>query len=201
MADPDWEAALSWLIENNHTSTAANVAALQRYFRDYPQQAKMANGCGILPLHDAAWTQRGEHAVAIVTSLFNAYRDGVRHKDKYGSLPLHYAANHQQDEHGAAIVTLLLTVYPNGAMEKNNGGYLPADYAEKKGTLPNACIAMLRAAVEREWEPPSPAATQGTVFVYVLCYLLHLLLNLSRISSLNYCSLDLSLLSTYLFTS
>lgn len=159
-AEPTWDDALRWLREDDHTSTVDNVAALKGYFTDHPEQLKVADWIGCLPLHFAAWFQRGEHAVAIVTFLLNAYPDGVRQKNEDGMLPLHIAANYQKGEHAMAIVTLLLAAYPAGAQQKDINGALPALYADKyNGTnLPASCIAMLRAAAESKWQPPAAPA-------------------------------------------
>lgn len=157
----EWQKALSWLDEDSNTANETNAAALQKYFTERPDQVTVKDEYGRMPLHRAAGCQIGEHAVAIVTFLLNAHRDGARHKSMTGYLPLHFAARFQRGEPGATIATLLLTAYPAGAMQKDNKGRLPADRAENHTNLPSSCIAMLRAAAKGKWTPPKAAVAHG----------------------------------------
>lgn len=154
MTEPEWEKALEWLRGGFHTPTAAEAAALVKYFTEHPEQLTAANEWRNLPLHCAA-SHHGEHAVAIVAFLLKAHRDAVMHKNSYGWLPLHCAAMGQKGGHGAAVVTLLLKACPESGMQMNDSGNLPADCAEKFNTanLPASCKAMLRAAAQGKWTP------------------------------------------------
>lgn len=98
MAAP-WEKGLSWLCEDDHVPTAAEAEELQDYFRSNPVEVELADSdCKCIPLHHAAYKQRGEHAVTIVKTLLTVYLDGVKQKNKYGNLPLHDAAWKQTGE-------------------------------------------------------------------------------------------------------
>jgi ankyrin repeat protein len=169
MAAP-WEKALPWLCEDGHKSTAGEAAELQDYFKNNPEQVELPDTAfACIPLHRAAYKQRGKHAVVIVKTLLAAYPDGVKQKNKYGDLPLHDAAWRQTGEHGVTIVKLLLTLFPAGAKQKDTHGALPADYAERHNTsLPDACKAMLRSAAQGKWQ----AEAQGTRF-FSVSFLLH----------------------------
>lgn len=154
MGSTQWTMALPWLNVDNHTPTAADAAALEQHFAEHPEQLQVQDGFQCLPLHHAAWKQRGEHAVAIVAFLLEAYAAGVQHTDNESYMPLHLSAEHQKGEHGAAIVTLLLTAHPDAARHVDGWGLLPADGAKVNNNLPVACKTMLRAAAEGNWHPP-----------------------------------------------
>lgn len=88
---------LPWLCKLDNATTAGEVAELIAYFGNNPEQLQEEATVGRLPLHWAAWSQRGRHGVAVVKALLVAYPQAAQHKNSWGSLPLHLAARHQTD--------------------------------------------------------------------------------------------------------
>lgn len=129
--------ALPWLAaQTGHRATAGDVAALKSYLHINPNAATsyMRKYGQELPLHDAAHWQRGEHGVAVVTTLIAAYAQAVWKRDRSGLLPLHCAASSQRGEAGVTIVMALLAAYTQGAQEKDTSGQLPLHRAAQYQT-------------------------------------------------------------------
>lgn len=159
--DTKWKRALSWLWVDEHRPTAKEAAELKRYFERHPHQLRAADEEGNLPLHTAARNQKGEHALAIITSLLTGYAHGARQTNEDGRLPLHYAAMWQTGHYGAAIVAALVAAYPVGAQLKDKSGDLPVDNHDS--ALPKPCVWMLQRAAEGRWRPTtSPPSPKGT---------------------------------------
>lgn len=127
----EWGKALPWLCERGHMPSAADEADLRRYFQKHPEQVKVKDRAGSLPLHAVAWNQTGEHATAIVNFLLIMWPDAAQQTNAYGDLPLHDAAWKQSGEHGGATMMRILTAYPRGTQVKDASGMLPIDYAQQ----------------------------------------------------------------------
>lgn len=125
-----WAIELPWLCEFDNRTTAADVEQMKKYFEDNPRQLKKKkDSYGYLPLHNAAYNQRGEHGEEAVRALLTAYPLATQRTSKYGSLPLHCAATFQTGEHGVEIVKMLLTAYPLATQQETISGYLPLHLA------------------------------------------------------------------------
>lgn len=154
---PRWMNALSWLKDDqSHVPTARDVVRLKAYFKAHPEQLKERDGYGYLPLHHAAISQSGEHAVDVIQALLTADPAAARYKSDLGRLPLYFAAGCQKGEHGVAVVTALLAAYPEAAQQKTLYGMLPFHHAQLNRDLPASCVSLLRKA-SKQW-PPAPGA-------------------------------------------
>lgn len=120
-----WGSALPWLCKPDHVTTPEEASAIATYAQTHPQHLAITDLSGWLPLHIAARTQRGEHSVAVVTTLLAGYSFGAKAAGYNGRLPLHCAAEGQKGAHGVAVVAALLTAFPPGAKTKDSNGALP----------------------------------------------------------------------------
>jgi ankyrin repeat protein len=80
-----------------------------------------------LPLHKACVLQPPEN---VITTLMNAYMDGVHDKDQDGWLPIHCACFYGA---GDSVISTLLNANAKGAQSKDDEGRLPLHYACLKG--------------------------------------------------------------------
>ena len=90
-----------------------------------------------LPLHKACVLQPPEN---VITTLLNAYMDGIDDKDQDGWLPIHCACFYGA---GEAVINTLLNANPKGAQSKDDEGRLPLHYACLKGATQGVIDVLL----------------------------------------------------------
>ena len=100
------------------------VDVVERFIKHFPEGGKQI--CvGDLPLHIAIKRKCSEE---IITSLVEAYPDGLKVKDDFGQLPLIMAIQYRCS---VDIIRSLVKEYPDGAQVKDQRGVLPLHRAVK----------------------------------------------------------------------
>ena len=104
--------------------------------------AKVKDGIGRLPLHDAAANKASD---AVVQALLAAHPEGAKAKGDDGWLPLHFALQNTTSD---AVVLALLAEYPLASLRKDGKALLPLDIALESGASREVLAALAQAQLK-----------------------------------------------------
>ena len=96
---------------------------------DAEKEASKRRPNGDLPLHYVAWCAKGQHAIEVFATIFNAYPSAAKERGSSGQWPLHDVARYMgMVEGGLQAMQLLLAEYPEAAGQRSSDKWLPIHY-------------------------------------------------------------------------